>query len=90
MAVCPFLNEAELCSIYEDRPACCRNFPNRPSSFCGDAHRCNLNCVACKDKCCKHICMLPSMAASGGDIITPTMFIEALSISCEQCHQTWS
>ena len=58
---CPYLNADELCSIYETRPSCCRNFPNRNTGmFCSET-KCvydalgNLDCANCKDKCCKHL-----------------------------------
>lgn len=60
--ICPHLNSEELCSIYERRFNCCRNFPNRTSGmFCSTTTKCvytyqgELDCFNCKDKCCKHI-----------------------------------
>jgi hypothetical protein len=31
---CPFLDASNLCSIYEDRPAACREFPRAPTAGC--------------------------------------------------------
>ena len=33
-AQCPFLNEANLCDIYADRPTACRRFPTLPTAGC--------------------------------------------------------
>jgi hypothetical protein len=81
---CPHLNEKELCSIYETRPSCCRNFPNlNKGMFCSDSYkRCvydslgNLNCANCKDKCCNHLEM-------------KTFDIKLLNISCVECKEKY-
>ena len=84
MPRCPYLNEQELCSIYEDRPQCCRAFPNVANPhFCSDSYRCDLNCTACVDKCCKNIYIAVSGEAK------PQDFIDALNIPCENCNQKW-
>jgi len=77
MAICPHLTAEELCTIYDDRPKCCRTFPNRVHPNCIDAYRCDLNCKECKDKCCKHI------------LLTDKNFISSLDVSCNQCKQIW-
>ena len=79
---CPYLNADELCSIYETRPSCCRNFPNRNTGmFCSET-KCvydalgNLDCANCKDKCCKHLEM-------------SVFDIKLLDISCSTCKETY-
>jgi hypothetical protein len=79
---CPYLNADELCSIYETRPSCCRNFPNRNTGmFCSET-KCvydalgNLDCANCKDKCCKHLEM-------------EVFDINLLDISCLTCKETY-
>jgi len=79
---CPYLNADELCSIYETRPSCCRNFPNRNTGmFCSET-KCvydalgNLDCANCKDKCCKHLEM-------------EVFDIKLLNISCSTCKETY-
>ena len=79
---CPYLNADELCSIYETRPSCCRNFPNRNTGmFCSET-KCvydalgNLDCANCKDKCCKHLEM-------------EVFDIKLLDISCSTCKETY-
>lgn len=79
MPRCPYLTKEELCSIYDNRPKCCRNFPNRQEgSFCYIPNRCNLNCKECKDKCCNYI----SLDESGD-------FIISLDITCDKCAEKW-
>ena len=82
MVKCPYLTENELCSIYEDRPKCCRNFPNRnPGMFCSET-KCvydnlgNLDCVNCKDKCCNHLEM-------------EVFDIKLLDITCIECNEKY-
>ena len=79
---CPYLNNDELCSIYETRPSCCRNFPNRNEGmFCSES-KCvydangNLDCVNCKDKCCNHLEM-------------EVFDIKLLDISCSTCKEVY-
>ena len=79
---CPYLDENELCSIYDNRPNCCRNFPNRESGmFCSttvcvyDAAG-NLDCMNCKDKCCNHLEM-------------EVFDIKLLDMSCSTCKATY-
>lgn len=80
MPVCPYLTKDELCSIYSNRPDCCRNFPNISNShaYCNHANMCDLDCMNCKDKCCNNIVLDES-----GD------FIKSLSISCDACVIKW-
>lgn len=75
--VCPhFVNG--LCSIYDTRPSCCRNFPNRNlGMFCADS-KCDEDCANCKDKCCTHI-VAPS----------PDLVIAVLSITCSECQNIY-
>ena len=79
---CPYLDENELCSIYEVRPSCCRNFPNGNSGmFCSDTvcvydSLGNLDCKNCKDKCCKHLEM-------------EIFDIKLLDISCTKCKEVY-
>jgi hypothetical protein len=77
MPTCPNLVDG-LCRIYESRPQCCRNFPNREHPNCIDAYRCDLNCKDCVDKCCNHI------------LLTDEGFVQSLNIECDSCKQTWS
>jgi Fe-S-cluster containining protein len=79
---CPYLNNDELCSIYETRPSCCRNFPNRTlGMFCSET-KCvydalgNLDCANCKDKCCSHLEM-------------EVFDIKLLDISCSTCKEVY-
>ena len=81
--ICQHFNEKELCDIYDTRPKCCRTFPNLNSKFCIDNHRCiykdgKLDCVNCKDKCCRHIYTKDNQTV-----------ISALDIDCEECTQIW-
>jgi Fe-S-cluster containining protein len=81
---CPHLNEQELCSIYETRPSCCRNFPNRNEGmFCSDSYKTcvydsqgNLDCASCKDKCCNHLEIA-------------VFDIKLLDISCAECKEKY-
>lgn len=76
MIVCPYFND-ELCSIYDQRPQCCRSFPNRTSGmFCADS-KCDEDCISCKDKCCRHI------EGEGTDVF------ELLNISCSECQNKY-
>ena len=77
MAICQYLTVDELCSIYDKRPTCCRNFPNRNNIKCIDSNRCDLNCEKCTDKCCKHI------------YIYDKNVISSLNIKCNDCNQVW-
>lgn len=75
--ICPHFKD-ELCSIYETRPQCCRNFPNRNEGmFCVDS-KCNNDCINCKDKCCRHI--------EGTDVKN---IIQILDISCNDCKRIY-
>lgn len=83
MSICPYLNSDELCSIYNIRPECCRNFPNKSNPKCVDAFRCDLDCKNCKDKCCKHILLTV-------DSDYESDFIASLNIKCDSCNQEWT
>lgn len=77
--ICPYFKN-ELCSIYDKRPSCCRNFPNRTEGmFCSDSEcvytvEGELDCENCLDKCCRHI-----VADKVEDIL------KVLDTSCEDC-----
>ena len=82
MIRCPYLDKDELCSIYENRFSCCRNFPNRNSGmFCAEA-KCvydalgNVDCMNCKDKCCNHLEM-------------EVFDAKLLDISCLDCKEKY-
>jgi len=77
--ICPYLKN-ELCTIYDIRPACCRNFPNTGAGmFCSDAN-CDSNCAACVDKCCKHL------EANSDDA---EAIIKVLSVTCSSCKSMY-
>lgn len=79
--ICIYFKE-EKCSIYEDRPSCCRNFPNRSEGMFCSKTKCvydkdnNLDCANCTDKCCRHLEM---------DIFD----IKLLDISCSECKEKY-
>ena len=87
---CPYLDEQELCSIYEARPGCCRNFPNStPGMFCeASAVKCtydaagNLDCFSCKDKCCRHLAI--------PDFTPVWEVVKLLDISCIECKEIYT
>lgn len=81
--ICPFLKD-ELCSIYNDRPSCCRNMPNStPGMFCYDHLKCvydsdgNVDCKNCADKCCKHL-QIP-------DNTSKLDVLRHLTMTCDEC-----
>lgn len=86
--ICPYLDENKLCSIYEFRFNCCRNFPNKETGmFCSETPRCvydakgNVDCFNCKDKCCEHL-EIPDN--------TPIWeVVKILNISCIKCKETY-
>jgi hypothetical protein len=86
--ICPYLDENKLCSIYEFRFNCCRNFPNKETGmFCSETTRCvydakgNVDCFNCKDKCCEHL-EIPDN--------TPIWeVVKILNISCIKCKETY-
>ena len=83
--ICPYLDSKELCSIYEDRPSCCRNYPGKGIKFPFTdhiKHTCNEDCINCVYKCCKHINVLK-------DKISPQDIIERLTMSCNSCGKTF-
>ena len=75
--VCPHFKD-EKCSIYNVRPECCRNFPNRQKGmFCSESV-CIETCAECKDKCCRHI-----EATENKDIIS------LLNLTCSECREKY-
>lgn len=79
---CPLLDSNGLCTIYENRPSCCRNYPNKTEGmFCND-NKCiydeqgNLDCFNCKDKCCNYLRM-------------DTFDLDKMNISCEECKEVY-
>jgi hypothetical protein len=56
---CPYLKD-DLCSIYDTRPTCCRNYPGKGRKFPFSKkviHTCDSVCSACptEKKCCSNI-----------------------------------
>ena len=79
---CPLLSDEGLCTVYETRFSCCRNFPNKNEGmFCSDK-KCvfdangNIDCMNCKDKCCNYLAM---------DVFDTKL----LDMSCEECKETY-
>jgi hypothetical protein len=77
MPRCNHLTKEGLCDIYDTRPECCRNFPNRLHPNCVDAYRCDTDCENCKDKCCENV------------TLTHDDFVKSLNINCNDCKQKW-
>ena len=75
--ICPYFKN-ELCTIYETRPLCCRNFPNREEGMYCSTSKCDNDCLNCKDKCCRHIA-----------IKDLTNFIQILDITCDTCKRIY-
>ena len=83
--VCPYLDSNELCSIYEDRPLCCRNYPGKGIKFPFTnhiKHTCDQDCANCVGKCCESISVLKWQTS-------PEDIIRHLSISCDSCNKTF-
>lgn len=83
------------CAIYNERPSCCRNFPDiENSSLCKLVHYCALKeagtgltaerkskiCFECGAECCKKILIPKDLEFSGRD------FTEWLGFSCKECN----
>jgi len=81
---CPYLTVDELCSIYDQRPDCCRNFPKTVTGFI--AGRCDLDCKNCRDKCCNYI----ELDSLSDNPPKPIDFIRSLSVKCDDCRQCYS
>lgn len=85
---CPYLNDQELCSIYEQRFSCCGNFPNRNTGmYCSETTKCvytpsgDLDCFNCQDKCCNHL-DIPAL--------TPVwQVVKYLSMDCDTCRELY-
>lgn len=85
--VCPYLDKDELCSIYDTRPECCRNYPGKGIKYpftTKEIHSCDSNCSACVDKCCKNV-QVPIHIIDP----PPEFFIKAHSGSCADCPKTF-
>lgn len=94
-SVCSYLVDNR-CSIYENRPACCRNFPDfEDTGLCEMLDYCALKengaqmspdqrrevCFECGAECCKKIFTPRASPFSG------RQFTEWLGMSCEECRE---
>lgn len=85
---CPFLN-GSLCIIYNERPSCCRNFPNK-EGICAD-YECDLlnsdpdveACKLCKNQCCARISYPKNME------INKKFVNNLLNMDCKTCSELY-
>ena len=83
---CPFLID-HMCSIYNDRKNCCRNFPNK-NGICAE-YTCLLEnndsdpsiCTECGNTCCKRI-VYPKDMSFNLDFL-----MDFLDMDCETCSK---
>jgi Fe-S-cluster containining protein len=90
---CPLLINNK-CSIYDERPNCCRKYPQTSGYYCSKSF-CNVLmkkvsnntdestdlCFNCKDLCCHHI-LVPVH-----EKITKEFLVKWMDISCELCRK---
>ncbi|HEX7586133.1 MAG TPA: hypothetical protein VF390_00660 [Patescibacteria group bacterium] len=89
--VCPFLVD-NVCSIYEKRFSCCKNFPRKGNFYCSDSD-CKIRkkgirkntkkgtavCVTCRYNCCSQILVPKNLKA------TKKVIASILDMSCADC-----
>lgn len=89
---CPLLVDKK-CSSYEERPSCCRNYPQE-SWYCTTSRLCKISviwliwsevesnsiCFNCKSLCCEWI-LVPKHVE-----FTKVEVLKWLDISCEDCR----
>jgi Fe-S-cluster containining protein len=92
MITCPFFKNWK-CSIYENRPSCCKNYPQK-DAYCTNK-KCKLwvknidwklessnpLCFECKKKCCERI-LVPVWISIDKDFI-----LDWLNIDCKNCKK---
>lgn len=90
---CPLLINNK-CSIYNERPNCCRQYPRTNGYYCSvgscmvlvenlsnNTEQSSSACFKCKDICCNHI-MVPE-----GVEITREFLMKWMDIDCTMCKK---
>lgn len=84
---CHFLKDGK-CSIYDKRPNCCRNFPQK-NGFCSKS-KCILpvsskhslsTCSKCKENCCEYVLVPKNIK------ITKIFLMKWMNMDCKTCRK---
>ena len=83
LVICPkYDTNTGLCTIYDSRPECCRNFPGKGKKYPFKneiVHTCDSKCNVCLTKCCTQIGIPINMEPTWEVVLT------RLQMSCTEC-----